>query len=432
MGVPLLALAVCCGCVKYQAHPLQPEQIEREFRSRTLRQPAGTSLDLPALAAVAAANSPDLAVARARLRAAEAAVLTAAAKPNPSISVGAGYTDSPESPVVAHFEPVFTIETAGKRAWRTLAAQKQAEAARLEVAETAWRVRSRVRAAWLDHLLARRSLVLLRDEAARRRESVELLEARLRVGEIARPEVDRERAGLLSVEVAARAAETQAAESLAALAAALGLPAAALAQASFASLPPPPAEASLPLPRVLRAGLLNRLDIRRSLAEYAAAEAALQLEVARQYPDIQLTPGYSFDEGHHKIAFGPSFPVPVFNRNRGPIAEAEAHRAEAQARCEALEARAIGEMEQAVAAYRGALAELAEAAGRLRELQQVREGAVLRAVRAGEEDRLALAGVRLERLAGARAELDALRRAETALGALENAVGQPLEGGAGQ
>ena len=52
-----------------------------------------------------------------------------------------------------------------------------------------------------------------------------------------------------------------------------------------------------------------------------------------------------------------------------------------------------------------------------------------RAVEAGEEDRLALAEVRIESAVAARARLDALRRVQSALGDLEDAVEQPLEPG---
>jgi outer membrane protein TolC len=32
-----------------------------------------------------------------------------------------------------------------------------------------------------------------------------------------------------------------------------------------------------------------------ALADYAASEAALRLEIAKQYPDIHLNPGYQLD-----------------------------------------------------------------------------------------------------------------------------------------
>jgi len=374
------------------------------------------------LAAVALYFNADLDVARAQLRTAQAAVLTAKARPNPSLSAGAGWSNSPESPLVFHFDPAFTVETAGKRGWRTLEAQKLAEAARVAVAETAWRVRSRVRAAWLDYMMAIRSLEVLRNERSIRAEVVAMLDKRLSAGEASRTDLNLVRTALISVEVEVKAAETQVGESGAALAAAVGLP--VLPDVDTQSIPPPPA--SLPLADVQKAGLLHRADIRRSLLEYAAAEANLHLEIANQYPDFQYSPGYSFDEGHHKIALSPSLNVPLFNLNRGPIAESEARRGEVEARFNALQAQAIGEMEIALARYNGALAEYTDAEQRLIQIQQTREAAMRRAVQAGEEDRLALAGVRMESAVAARARLDAMRRAQSALGSLEDAVQQPL------
>jgi outer membrane protein TolC len=174
---------------------------------------------------------------------------------------------------------------------------------------------------------------------------------------------------------------------------------------------------------------LNRLDVRRALMEYAVTETALQLEVARQYPDIQWNPGYSFDEGHHKFAIGPSLTLPVLNRNQGPIAEARARREEAAARFTALQAQAISEMEKGLAQYHAALAELTQAETQLVPLQQRREKAARRALEIGEADRLALAGIRVQGVVAARARLEALRKAQAALGALEDALQHPTQAG---
>jgi outer membrane protein TolC len=165
------------------------------------------------LAAVALYFNSDLDVARAQLRTAQAAVITARARPNPSLSVGGGWTNAPESPLVFHFDPAFTVETAGKRAWRTLEAQKLAEAARVAVSETAWRVRSRVRASWLDYQMALLSLEVFRYERSVRAEAAAILEKRLSAGEASRPDVNLIRTALISVEVEAKAAETLVSES---------------------------------------------------------------------------------------------------------------------------------------------------------------------------------------------------------------------------
>jgi outer membrane protein TolC len=273
--------------------------------------------------------------------------------------------------------------------------------------------------------MARRSVETFGNEESVRSETVAMLEKRLSAGEAARPELTAARVALISVQTDARAAETTVSETAANLAATIGLT--ALPPVDTETLPDTPAQ---PVPGdIQKAGLLHRADVRRSLLEYAAAEAALQLEIAKQRPDIQLSPGYGFDEGHHKITFSPTFEIPVFNQNKGPIAEAEARRAELEARFNALQGQAIGEMEIALARYNGARAELADADGKLLTIQGTRVQEMRRAVAAGEEDRLALASVRTESAVAARVRLEALRRVQSALGALDDAVQQPLEPG---
>jgi cobalt-zinc-cadmium efflux system outer membrane protein len=432
MGFALLLTS----CVRYQPHPLDPPHSEQQFRTRSLADPGliaflkradwpPAKLQLRDLYAVALYYSPELDVARAHLRTAQAGIVTANTRPNPSLAIGGGYTNAPESPLVFYFTPSVILETGGKRAIRTLEAGKLAEAARVDVDATAWRVLSRVRAAWVEYAMALRNVDVLNNEVRARNETIAILEKRLSVGEGARPEVESARALLIAVQVESRAASTAVSEAAANLAAAVGMP--ALPTVDTSTLPETLAD--LPLGDIQKAGLLHRADVRRSLLEYAADEAALQLEIAKQRPDIQLNPGYNFDEGHHKITFGPGFDIPVFNLNKGPIAEAEARRAEAEARFNALQAQAIGEMETALARYKGTRTELNDADRTLVAIETTRTAAMQRAVTAGEEDRLSFSGVRIEGAVAARARLEAERRLQSALGALEDAVQQPLEPG---
>ena len=278
--------------------------------------------------------------------------------------------------------------------------------------------------------MALKSADVLNAEIRARNETIAILEKRLAAGEGSRPEVQTARAALISVQMEARVAATSVVESEASLAAAIGLPALPAIDSSAVNRLPDTL-AQLPMGDIQKAGLLHRADVRRSLLEYAASEAALQLEIAKQRPDIQLSPGYNFDEGHHKITFGPGFEIPVFNRNKGPIAEAEARRAEAEVRFNALQAAAIGEMETALAQYKGTRTELNDADRLLTTIQTTRIAAMERAIAAGEEDRLSLAGVRVEAAVAARGRLDAERRLQSALGALDDAVQQPLESATG-
>src|SRR5205085_3547392 len=125
----------------------------------------------------------------------------------------------------------------------------------------------------------------------------------------------------------------------------VGVPAAALqnVQLAWAELERPPTEEALNIQSVQRTGLMNRLDVQRLLVEYAAADSDLRLQIARQYPDISLAPGYSFGEGAGSYLLGPGLTLPLFDRNRGPIAEAGAHRETAGARFLGAQASAIAE-----------------------------------------------------------------------------------------
>ena len=45
----------------------------------------------------------------------------------------------------------------------------------------------------------------------------------------------------------------------------------------------------LTAPDIRREAILNRADVRGALAEYAASQSALQLEIAKQYADLGWT-----------------------------------------------------------------------------------------------------------------------------------------------
>uniref|UniRef100_UPI0026F0A415 TolC family protein n=1 Tax=Phenylobacterium aquaticum TaxID=1763816 RepID=UPI0026F0A415 len=109
-----------------------------------------------------------------------------------------------------------------------------------------------------------------------------------------------------------------------------------------------------------------RADVLRALADYDAAEAALRVEVARQYPEVRLGPGYSWDHGLAKLPFNLGLTLPPADLNRAAIAEAEARRAEAGRGLEAAQAQVLAAIDQAAAAL--AAARLQDEVARTRDL----------------------------------------------------------------
>ena len=84
---------------------------------------------------------------------------------------------------------------------------------------------------------------------------------------------------------------------------------------------PPPLDASDGRER--ERALLSRSDLAEAIGEYGLAETELKLAVSRQYPRIDVEPGYYWDHGIAKWPFDLGFTLPI-DGNRGEIAEARA------------------------------------------------------------------------------------------------------------
>jgi outer membrane protein TolC len=121
-----------------------------------------------------------------------------------------------------------------------------------------------------------------------------------------------------------------------------------------------------------------------------------------------------------------SLELPLLNQNQGRIAEAEAKREEVAAKFNALQARVLSEIEQAVAGYRASVKK-AQAAGSLNEELATQLRAAQGMLEAGEISKVELAQRQLELTTAALAQLDARLQAQEALGALEDALQSPIQ-----
>jgi outer membrane protein TolC len=447
----VLLTCIFCGCATYHSEPLEPEQVAQQFESRSFSNPGlceylrtnlGTKFtacparewDLATLTLVGFYYSPDLAVADARVREADAAEITARARPNPTVHVGPQYsvrsTPNVTPWVLGSFSLDLPIETAGKRGYRIAEAQRLANAARLAAGEAAWTVRSRVRAALLQYLLDART----RDLAAREEETlaqvVILFTQRVKAGGASQPELSLALSGLQSSKLRSAQANARVSEDRNVLSAAVGLPVEALdgAGLSWPALDSLPEQQSLTPKEVQRLAVLNRIDLRRELEQYAVADEALKLEIAKQYPDIDIAGGYSWEGGENIFELGPTAVLPVFSHNQGPIAEAEARRSEVAAQFLAMQAGIIEQSQATLVRYRGALIALA-AARSAEDFQARRLDQARRALAVGESDTVVLAQTQLQDLAAQQSVLETLTNAQTALGALEDSIQRPLDSG---
>jgi cobalt-zinc-cadmium efflux system outer membrane protein len=369
--------------------------------------------------------SPDLTVARAQVAYAQAGIETARMRPNPVLDLSTGVP----SPYLMGLGFAIPILTGGKRGYAIEMAKDSSSDAELQVAELAWTVRGRVRVALLDALAAERNLLLARAAQKLQESKFERTAEQFRAGEVARAEWETAHTSILDAEMATQAAESQIAVSRASLAAAVSVPAQTLSgkQLMWPDFQELPSPNSVMRARVQREAILNRLDVRRALAQYEVAQRRLQLEVARRRPDFNIGPGYQFEEGHSFFAPVLSLTLPLFNHNEGPIAEAEAQRKIAAANLISVQARVLAESDQALSQYISEYKLSAAAEAVEEQWKQEQTPLVQRTVEAGETDWYALNAVHLQSSAAEKAWLDSLVRAQAALGQVEDALQKPLE-----
>ena len=448
----IFALVLLTGCTRFQSRPILPAQTAATLDARTLDDPAfrafleknlGRKLDvwpLPAwdfetLTLAAWYYHPSLDVARAEWQAAQGGITTAAGRPNPTVSVTPGYDaqipDTP-SPWIVPVTFDVPIETAGKRRRRIEQARSLSESARLNIATTAWQVRSNLRASLIDFAAASQRERILRDQLDARDKIVHLLEQQLQAGAVSAADLSQARLALAQLKLDFADARQQAADARVRVADAVGVSARALEGVDLAyDLSAIPAEASALTTTELREqALTNRADVLGALADYAASQSALQLEIARQFPDLHLGPGYSWNSGSsgdNEWELGLTVELPVLNQNQGPIAEAEARRAVAAANFNALQAKVITDVDRAVAVWQVARENVVTFEA-LATAQQKQSDAVAAQARAGAADQVDLLDAQIELGAGELAQLDGRVKLQQAFGALEDAVQRPLAG----
>ncbi|MCX6922147.1 MAG: TolC family protein, partial [Verrucomicrobia bacterium] len=330
--------------------------LETHLKRELTAWPA-TNWDFEMLTLAAFYYQPSLDVARAVWAEARAGVTTAGARPNPTLGFTPQYVFNPgsEPPWVATLNLDIPIETAGKRGSRVEQAKHLSESARLSIAATAWQVRSQLRIGVIELTSAMRREWLLRKQLSVQEQVVASLEQRRDAGVLASAELAPSRLLRQKLQLELSDAQRQQVEARAHVAETIGVPLGALKDVVVAyDLTSFPAELDrLTSSDVRRQALQRRPDVLAALADYAASESALKLEIAKQYPDIHLNTGYEYDQGLQKwglLGFGVE--LPLLNRNEGPIAEAEARRKHAAANFEALQAHVIAEIDRAMVVYR--------------------------------------------------------------------------------
>ena len=287
--------------------------------------PAGEPYKLQALREAARATHPSLQAARSMVEAGRAQVVTAGAYPNPEVEFLAGRSSARMPGVVAGSVQSLALTQRLDNPWQ--------REARLDAARFGLEAREAERRGLRNDLLARldqRFFDMLRRQAELRASQEDLgiaeqirskVAVRVNTGESPRYELIKADTELLNAQKAAESAGLRIAQARAALRTVVGpsLPADFQVEGSLARNP------VVPSLDELRADLLARNpELLRSRADVRRAERQLDLERLRRQPEVALKVAEEQDRELRDTRLGVVVNVPIWDRRKGPVAEATA------------------------------------------------------------------------------------------------------------
>lgn len=307
----------------------------------------------------------ELDVAKQQLALANLAIQTAGTKNNPTINADIARSDQKNGdlkPWSYGLSVDIPIATNNKRSFKVEKAKQNAEASRMDVAETTWKLRNQIATDLISFHQNSSETQLLQQELETHNSIASMLAKRVDAGIASRTTLNNVRLLALKTKHSLNKAQAQSKLLKAKLAADVGL---TPAQFDVIKIKPLSIENTLKEQATLletpleakalqEQALLNRIDIRRSIAQYAAAEAEIKWQAAKQIPDITLSPGVLFEFGDKIWSLGFSSLFNLLHANTALTEEAKQLRAIQGAQFENLQATIIAEVSQAYAGYQAA------------------------------------------------------------------------------
>ncbi len=319
-------LAAILGCQSYRPLPIDWAREHAVW----LEKGALTFDTLEDVARLALVGNPELNALRLKRAASEKVAAQTGWWEDPEISGDLLRIVNPaENPHLGGVALSLTIPLSGVTGLERRAAEAYAAADAADILAAEWDLRASARQAALRLLFARETVQALRTfEADARVASALESAARLaEAGELSKIELASARLRRHQRVHRLREAEASEAEAEQALRQLLGV-APAVDLAFRGNVLQEDGEKALSLQGPL--ALVRHPRVQAAVSRLAGGEAALETEIRRQYPDLKVGPAYSREEGMDRLGFAAGLTIPLWNRNRKGIAEAEGVRDEAR------------------------------------------------------------------------------------------------------
>lgn len=383
--VSLMVLAITLGgCAHYVSSPLrEPTSVlaapdaslisaDAQKIDRPYLKPEAIDLSAPltpnALGILAVLLNPDLKALRAKNGVTDAQAFAAGLLPDPTFQASFDKLLSGPDKFNGYAAQIgFDLTQLRTRAVTRASGKASKRQVRLDLAWAEWQAAGQARLLGVRVLSLTNQLATARisAEVAQR-----LFEASSRAagrGDISGVDLDVRRQAYLDASNKARVAEHDLVAARSDLNKQLGLP----PEAVLRLAPPAPFITPPPAEQIVRKALVERLDLQALRAGYEVAEAGLHIAVLEQFPNLSLTLAGASDTANNKT-IGPQvgFTLPLWNRNRGNIAIANATRGQLKAEYEARLFQTRAEIEAAVAGIESARRQRADLAAQMPALQR--------------------------------------------------------------
>jgi len=387
----LILCMLLAGCAHHAVDlPLEADA----FDTRPLPE-IPDPLDLASATRLSLGLAPRVDAARAQWHTAEAKLVLARQRRNPSVSVAMSLI-----PLYPNVSLKVPFTPPARRARKIHAAQTAANAAKLGVYAAAWLVWSDIAHALVDVALSTRRAELLAQSVELQRTALDTLTARSEAGALPVSQLMPARLRAIQMELSLDRARRDIEVARAALSAAIGVPRSALAghRVQFDG------SASIGPDAMPPDALSRRSDVLAAVETVRAADGFLRSQRAGRVPLVSLTESTQWDPTGHVWKVGLSTTIPIFNQNQGPVAQALAAREVAAARLLTIQARARANLDAAQVRVVSARARLARAQ-ELVEDQRVAEQQVRSRLEAGAAQPIELT---LQQLARVSAQVGSL------------------------
>ncbi|HEY9126268.1 MAG TPA: TolC family protein [Acidobacteriaceae bacterium] len=354
MRIPSFSLLFLFTAAAISAQPSPPASGSPAVAVAEAISEPTTSLTISEALALAEKNSPALAESAASVARAQAGIQSAKAYTNPSFEFLGGHQSArpvatPGVPgALLHYSGSQAIEIPRERRTRIGSAKLELQGMEYRTSSVRLSVAAEVRRAFYDVVRRKEELAQAKDNLSLVEDLRRRVQMEVQVGEKGKLELTRAEAELARAQSAVRSADVELASARALLKAAIGSPSGDLfdAQGSLAEAP-----RMQPLEEMRSRILAQHPALKQASTQTQQAQLAIEHEQARRIPEPTVYGEYERQPDISFYRFGVTVPLPLWDRRKGPIAEAKAEATRAQAAANQVRLQLMAALERAYDQY---------------------------------------------------------------------------------